>query len=202
MQIAKIINSHSHIEYLARVLDTLDVRVPPQPSDYAFGRFVQMECEQQQIIGIIADSQLFNPEYGHLGPRLTPTPEDNRLFSPDYLHEQGVLISILLLGWLARNEADEYYGMHRVPAYVLSVQTPVVLLDEKTELAFHRGINGRLQMGYYNTIMAMGNGRSVSLIQVIIERLMAKVAPGEQAQLTLLQRNLSWQQTLGGMRRR
>src|SRR5687768_9432020 len=100
MQIAKIISSNSHIQYYARVLDTLEVEQPPRPADYAFSRFIVVESEGRKIVGVISDSQLINPEYGNFGPRLSSPQEANRLFSPDYLHEQGVLIELLMLGRL------------------------------------------------------------------------------------------------------
>ncbi|KAF0247503.1 MAG: hypothetical protein FD167_3095, partial [bacterium] len=43
MQIAKIVGSESHIEYIARVMDTLDVENPPKPSDYGLGQFVSIK---------------------------------------------------------------------------------------------------------------------------------------------------------------
>src|SRR5437879_48423 len=98
MLIAKIINSNSQIEYAARVLDTFDVDQPPRPDDYAFARFIVVRTHGREVIGVIANSQLINPEYGNYGPRLSAPAEANRLFSPDFLHEQGVLIGLLMLG--------------------------------------------------------------------------------------------------------
>src|SRR5262245_52668559 len=39
MKIAKIVSSNSHIDYIARVIDTLDTgETPPHVSDYCFGQ--------------------------------------------------------------------------------------------------------------------------------------------------------------------
>ena len=48
------------------------------------------------MIGVIYNSQLINPEYGSYRPRLSTPAKLNTVFSPDYLNEQGILISILL----------------------------------------------------------------------------------------------------------
>src|SRR5215475_12969145 len=107
MRIAKIIKSNSHIDYAARILDSLETNEPPKASDYYFGQFVKISGSNGEIIGIIYNSQLINPEYGNYGPRLSTPPDLNSVFSPDYLNEQGVLISILLLGWKSGDESRQ-----------------------------------------------------------------------------------------------
>ena len=66
------------------------------------------------MIGVIYNSQLINPEYGNYGPRLSTPSRLNTVFSPDYLNEQGVLISILLLGWGIGNESRQEIPRVRV----------------------------------------------------------------------------------------
>jgi hypothetical protein len=195
MQIAKIVSSHSHVEYTARVLDTLEVNDPPRPTDYTFGQFVKVESEDRKIIGVISNSQLINPEYGNFGPRLSSPPEANRLFSPDYLHEQGVLIELLMLG---RLEGD--YGLHQTPEVVLPVHAPVHLLESAAVSAFHRDQSGRLRLGYYAHVLGTGGAMAGALLLAIIEQLRKQVGSDDQARLELLRRNLSWQQTLGVLR--
>jgi hypothetical protein len=197
MQIAKIISSHSHTKYFARVLDTLEVAIPPRPADYAFGRFVRVESDERSVIGVISNSQLINPEYGNFGPRLSSPPEANRLFSPDYLHDQGVLIEILMLG---RLEND--YGIHQIPDVVLPVHAPVVLPDEVAISAFHRNKNGELRLGYYSHVMSAGGTMAAALMITIINQLEKQTGDSDQARLNLLRRNLAWQQTLSSLNQR
>src|SRR5215211_5200549 len=98
MKIAKIVKSNSHLDYIGRVIDALDVAAPPNVDDYGFAQFVSLPVnETQEIVGVIYNSILINPEYSNFGPRLSPKPE-LRGFSPDYLNEQGILVGILLLG--------------------------------------------------------------------------------------------------------
>ena len=51
--------------------------------------------------GLRARAAPANPDYGSFGPRLSSHAE-LKVLSPDFLHEQGVLLGILLVGWRAR----------------------------------------------------------------------------------------------------
>ena len=117
MKIAKIIKSNSHIDYVGRVVDELDAENAPSDEDYGFAQFVNLPLsESEEIVGVIYNSLLINPDYANFGPRLSPKPELGN-FSPDYLNEQGFLIGILLLG--TRNgEGKIQHGVPRkvVPA--------------------------------------------------------------------------------------
>src|SRR5215211_5364234 len=99
MKIAKIVKSNSHVDYIGRVLDRLDSADPPAPEHYQFGQFVSIPVDISMVVGIIYNSQLINPEYGRLGPRLSSSADMNAVFSPDLVNEQGVLIGLLLVGW-------------------------------------------------------------------------------------------------------
>lgn len=63
-------------------------------------------------IGVIFDTILVNPAFGTLGPRLSNDTQV-ALFSPDYLSERAVLVSIMLLGTLsATNPAHGVSGVN------------------------------------------------------------------------------------------
>src|SRR5947209_7595761 len=101
MTIGTIVKSNSHISYLCRVFGRLETGSVPTPEEYAFGRFVAMrpiENGPVQLIGVIRDTILVNPDYGNAGPRLSGDTEIE-VFSPDYLSERGVLVEIMILGW-------------------------------------------------------------------------------------------------------
>ena len=98
VRLAKIVKSNSHVDYVGRIVDALETPSAPHASDYGFAQFVSIPLEDgSEVIGIIYNSQLINPEYGNFGPRLSPA-LDNSVLSPDYLNEQGLLVGILLLG--------------------------------------------------------------------------------------------------------
>ncbi len=191
MQIAKIVGSESHIEYIARVMDTLDVENPPKPSDYGLGQFVSIKTNDLNVIGVISNTELINPNFGLLSLRLA-SKESNQLFSPDHLHEQGVMIRVLLLGWLENN-----IGIHKTPLEVLPVQSLVTVLEPEKIQAFHRNGQGKLSVGYYTQVVHVGGLMSNTLLNLIIRKLQDFASQDEQKKLALLKQNLNWQETLG-----
>jgi len=195
-KIAKIVKSNSHVDYIGRIIDALDADAPPQSSDYGFAQFVSMPLEDKtEVIGVIYDSQLANPDYANFGPRLSSL-ADLSVLSPDYLNEQGVLIGILLLGW-----RDESATVHQsVPRRVIPANQDVYRLDEKNMQSFHRDVRGQMQLHYYSQIITHAGAFSVALIEAIIEQLEPACTPEEKQRLCVLKQTLVWQRTVGGMR--
>src|SRR5262249_22854675 len=93
MRIGKIVKSNSHVDYVGRVLDKLEADCPPAPAPYRFGHFLAIPpipalrpsvgdsntpqsndagaAGKLTTVGIIYNSQLVNPDYERLGPRLS-----------------------------------------------------------------------------------------------------------------------------------
>lgn len=194
-KIAKIIKSNSHVDYIGRVIDRLDVDAPPQAQDYGFAQFVSLPVDDEfEVIGVVYDTQLVNPEYGQFGPRLSP-PADLAVLSPDYLNEQGVLIGILLLGWRAWGATQM-----SVPRRVIPVGQDVYAMGEAQVDEFHRDREGHVRLHYYSQIVAHAGAFAVSLVEAILEQLEASCTPEERQCFCVLKRSLAWQRTLGGVR--
>jgi hypothetical protein len=195
MKIARIIGSNSHVAYIARVIDTLDADEPPQAEDYGFAQFVSLPLAHGlDIVGVIFDTQLVNPDYGQLGPRLSP-PAELSVLSPDVLHEQGVLLYLLLVGW---REAER--STQGVPRRVIPVGQEVQSMPAEEMQAFHRDTEGRVQLHYYSQAVAHAGAFAVPLLESIITQLEAACAPEERQRLCVLKKSLIWQRTLGGAR--
>lgn len=196
-KIAKIVKSNSHVDYVGRVIDRLDVDAPPAADDYGFAQFVSMPlADGSDVIGIVYNTLLANPEYGNFGPRLSSHAELSVL-SPDYLNEQGVLIGILLLGW---REGESGQTNHGLPRRVLPVGQDVYKLDEATVHEFHRGAQGEMQLHYYSQVVAHAGAFAVPLIEAIIESLEPACRTEERQRFCVLKKSLIWQRTLGSMR--
>lgn len=194
-RIAKIVESNSHVDYIGRVIDALDADSPPQASDYGFAQFVSIPLEDDtEMIGVIYNTQLVNPEYGHFGPRLS-SHADLSVLSPDYLNEQGVLVGILLLGWRDGSSAHQ-----AVPRRVIPVGQDVYRLADAKAHEFHRSAEGGLQLHYYSQVIAHAGPFGVPLIEAIIEQLEPACTPDERQRLCVLKKSLVWQRTLGGVR--
>ena len=197
VKIAKIIKSNSHVDYVGRVIDALDTHDPPGPDDYGFAQFVSIPLdESMEVVGVVYNSLLANPEYGNYGPRLSP-PGDLSVLSPDYLNEQGLLIGILLLGW--RDPAQSSFH-HAVPRRVIPVNQEVHRLSDSDFHEFHKDAQGRIQLHYYSQVVAHAGAFSLPLIEAVIEQLEPMCAPEERQRLCVLKQTLVWQRTVGGMR--
>jgi hypothetical protein len=195
MKIARIIGSNSHVAYIARVIDTLDADEPPQAEDYGFAQFVSLPLARGlEAVGVIFDTQLVNPDYGQLGPRLSP-PAELSVLSPDVLHEQGVLLYLLLVGW--RELARAVQG---VPRRVIPVGQEVYSLPAAEVQAFHRDAEGRVRLHYYSQAVAHAGAFAVPLLESIITQLEETCAAEERQRLCVLKKSLVWQRTLGGAR--
>lgn len=199
MRIARIISSSSHVDYAARVLDSLETAEPPAPTDYHFGQFVKTATGSSEVIGVIYNSQLINPEYGNYGPRLSTPPEHNAVFSPDYLNEQGVLIGILLLGWSSA-QADGRRRVQGVPREVLPINADVETMTADEVRAFHHNAAGALELHYYSHVTTHAGPFAFQLLTAIVEQLEALTTERDRSRLAVLRRSLQWQQTMGKMK--
>ncbi|GAC1398231.1 MAG: hypothetical protein NVSMB56_13170 [Pyrinomonadaceae bacterium] len=198
-RIAKIIKSNSHVDYVGRVIDALDADDAPNSNEYGFAQFVSIPVEGEgasEIIGVVYDTQLANPEYGQFGPRLSPR-DQLAVLSPDYLNEQGVLLGILLLGWHDDGGAKVHHG---VPRRVIPVGQDVYGLSDEATHNFHLSGDGRLRLHYFSQVLAHAGLASVSLIEAILEQLEVFCAEDERQRLCVLKKSLVWQRTLGSVR--
>lgn len=196
MKIAKIVSSNSHIDYVGRVIDSLDVSEPPSADDFGFAQFVRLPVDDSaEIIGVIYDSILVNPEYSNFGPRLSPKPELGS-FSPDYLNEQGVLIGILLLG--SKDENGKI--LHGVPRRVVPAGQDVFKIEASEVKRFHSDERDCLQIHYYSQIVAHAGLFATPLLEAIIEELSLDCSDQDRQRLGVLKQTLLWQRTMSGMR--
>jgi hypothetical protein len=166
-------------------LETEDV---PRPEQYAFGTFVTLRPEDDspvRLVGVIRDTLLLNPDYGNLGPRLSSTRE-LEVLSPDYLNETGVLVDILVLGWVENGMAR-----HTVPALAAGIGTRVETVDADSVTEFHRDSRGHFLMGYYPQVLARPDAMAASLLLSILERL-EPAFPGQARVINVLKNNLAW----------
>jgi hypothetical protein len=220
-KIAKIVKSNSHVDYVARVVDELDADSPPSQEDYGFAQFVSVPvAEGEEMIGVVYDTQLVNPEYGSFGPRLS-SHADLKILSPDFLHEQGVLLGVLLVGWRERGDVEDgaeadvksadgakvvggvgaSWANHQgVPRRVVPVGQDVFRMTGEDVYGFHGGARGSVQLHYFSQVLAHAGAFAVPLVEAVIEQLEGRCAPAERQRLCVLKKSLVWQRTLGQLR--
>ncbi|MBC7901504.1 MAG: hypothetical protein H7070_15780 [Saprospiraceae bacterium] len=195
MKIAKIVSSNSHIDYIGRVIDELDTNEPPNAGDYGFAEFVSLQFGSDDVVGVIYDSKLVNPEYASYGPRLSPKPGLQN-FTPDFINEQGILIGILLLGTI------DVTGIaaHGVPKRIVPPGQDVSSMDAAAIKRFHEDESGSVQMHYYSQVVSHAGLLAVPLLESIIENLLRSCSGADGQRLGLLKQTLTWQRTMGGMK--
>lgn len=196
MKIAKIVSSNSHIDYVAQIIDELDAANPPQSEDFGFAQFVNLPIDDEtEIVGVIYNSMLVNPDYASFGPRLSPKPELGS-FSPDYLNEQGFLVGILLLG---AKSADGKIT-HGVPRRVVPAGQEVYKIDDAAVRKFHSDADDCLQIHYFSQVVAHAGLFAVPLLEAIIEQLSLDCSEQDKQRLGVLKQTLAWQRAFSGMR--
>lgn len=198
MLIARVVKSNSHIDYLARILGPADIEAAPGISDFRFGQFVSIPGPSGSgfsAVGVIYDSQLINPEYGSLGPRLSTPQEMNRVFSPDLLNEQGIVVAILLVGWVEDGRIRQ--GM---PRFVLPINSDVLAMTESEVRDFHQAADGNIAIHYFPQISSHTGGFSISLLDEIMRQLESMTDETQKSRLLVLRKNLAWQQAMSNLR--
>jgi hypothetical protein len=189
MHLGKIVRANSHIDYVCQVYAPGEVAQPPAPADYGFGTFVRISLTSQPdswLVGLVYDTVLLNPDFGNLGPRLSPQTE-LAVFSPDYLQEKATLVGITAIGTLtAAGQSSQ-----GVPALAALTDAAVETMDEAQIIAFHQGPPA-VQLAYVPLLLGQGGPLTLHLLRAIIARL-TQLFPQQAAPLAVLQRELLWQ---------
>lgn len=193
MLIGKLVKSNSHTNYICQLYGPGEVEAPPVPTGYAFGTFVRIPLDNSanDLVGLIYDTQLFNPDFGNLGPRLSPAP-DLAVFSPDYLAEKATLIGITAVGTLAPDGTTT----HGVPLLAAQIDALVERMDDSAVRTFHRAPGGGVRLGYAPLLLSLGNPLTRHLLLHVVDRLTA-LFPDQEAYLSVLRGELAWQAMVG-----
>jgi hypothetical protein len=189
--VGKIVKSNTHVDYVCQIYSANEVAVCPQPTDYCFGGFVSIQLDENgasggQLIGVIYNTLLMNPDFGSLGPRLSPR-LDVEIFTPDYLAETATLVGIIALGWIDA-EGNAHQG---VPMLAATVNNAVHCMEEDNLRHFHCDAKGRLSLRYVPLLLSQNNPLVSALLINIVDRL-SMIFSEQRGQLALMRNNLAW----------
>jgi len=191
--IGKIIKSNAHTDYICQVYGPGEKETPPAREDYAFGTFVSISLgEDRRLIGIIYDTMLFNPDFGRMGPRLSPEAE-LAVFSPDYLEEKAVLIGILTVGMITSAGVIQ----QGIPPLAATTDALVSRLSDEEIKSFHYG-NPAVQLAYVPLVLAQKSPLALHLLQTTIDRLV-DLFPEQAGLLSVIRGDLAWKAQIGPM---
>jgi hypothetical protein len=194
-----LIKSNAHTDYVGQIYGPAEASTPPEPADYAFGTFVKIPLDDDggYIVGVIYDTVLLNPDFGNLGPRLSPEP-DLAVFSPDYLAEKVTLVGITAVGMVEAGGAVR----QGVPPLAAQIDAPVEPMEDEAVRAFHITQSGAVQFGYAPVLLSQPGPLTHHLLMRICDRLHA-LFPTASKDLDVLRNELSWRAyvgPLGGVR--
>jgi hypothetical protein len=196
--IGKIVKSNTHIDYVCQVYNPGEVAEWPQPADYSFGTFVALALGDElpptnggppaggRLIGIIYNTLLLNPDFGSLGPRLSPR-QELEIFTPDYLAETATLVGIIAVGW----EDEQGICRQGVPPLAATVNDRVYPLDDSDLARFHDDGNGRVTLRYAPVLLGQNNPLVPPLLINVADRL-TELFPSQRDRLAVVRNNLAW----------
>ncbi|MGK7907298.1 MAG: hypothetical protein AB4040_08740 [Synechococcus sp.] len=208
MKLGKVVKSNGHCDYVVQVDDRLEVADPPSGSDYGFGSFVKLVVEDDReptcAVGVVYNTQLFNPSFLNTGPRLSSDPSP--IFAPDLQTEIRTLLNVALVGTLEIPPAVpvdsrvKAYGIQGIPRLVVPVNTCAYNMTEDEVYRFHRDRAGELQFTYYGLLLNNGGPFSQQLICQVLDEVGDMFYGSQKRALEILSRELSWKITMGAMR--
>lgn len=196
MILGKIIKSNSHTDYVCEIYARTEVAAPPSPADYCLGTFVRIPVAGQpfDLVGLVYDTVLLNPEFGRLGPRLSGEAE-LAVFSPDYLNEKVTLVGIVAVGTLAQDGT----ARQGAPVVAATSDSLVTGMNDDEVWRFHAG-NPSLRVEYVPQLLARGTPLIATMLRAVIARLRCLASgPAQQALLDVLADELVWQTQIGPM---
>lgn len=198
MRLGKVVKSNSHCDYIIQLDDEMDVSVPPQPDDYGFGTFVKLETDQRHwAVGLIYNSQLFNPAFLNTGPRFISEPDP--FFTPDLIKETHVLLWSVLIGTLDSTSVCSF-GKQGIPSIVVPVNTPVWTMEAAEVQAFHLDQAQQTQFSYYSYLLRSGGLFASQLVENVLGQVTELFEGSDRRALDILRKELLWKDTLGMMR--
>jgi hypothetical protein len=190
--IGKIVKSNSHVDYVCQIFGAGEIDPAPQAVSYAFGAFVALPLEGNgapagHLVGLIYNTLLLNPEFGSLGPRLSPRNEVE-IFTPDYLAETATLVGVFAVGRM-----DDAAGVAQqgVPHLAATINCPVQPMGMDAVRAFHSDRFGQPNLRYASLLLGQNNPLIAPLLINVIDQLTA-LFPASQSQLAVMRNNLAW----------
>src|SRR6266702_1314830 len=180
MYIGKIVKSDSHINYVCQIYGPREVEVEPDPSDYAFGRFVRVAVR----FGLSDDPN---------------TQLDLALGTS----QEPVTYAVVVIGMVEQRPTPEgnaeiLSAMHGVPLLSLELGSEIETMDDEEVRAFHffsdpdRADKGQyLHMGYLPHIIGQRNSLLPMVTLRIIDQL-ERLFPQNLSLLSIVKRNFAW----------
>ena len=157
-RIGTVLRSFSHVEYLVQVLNPKDNLTL---EDYSLGKFLFFESKQDinKIIGVIYDTELFNPN----SLLISRQKEEFATYIPDFVNEIEINLKVLLLGKLNSTGFSD----QSIPAEIVEAGSEVFTLDISDIARFHLTDTKQVQIKYLLSLNEFGKKLNPCLFQKI-----------------------------------
>ena len=193
--LGKIVKSNAHTDYVCQIYGLNEYDPVPEPEQYALGTFVKIELAPGEqgapyLVGLIYDTVLLNPEFGRLGPRLSPESELIS-FTPDYLSERAVLVGITAIGRVRAN-GEPIQGVPRLAAK----NDALVRGISPEEIVHFHTATRKLDLAYLPLLVKLDNSLAYHLGRIVLLRLM-DLLPDYRDALDVLEDDLGWLTQIG-----
>jgi hypothetical protein len=194
IEIGRVVGSNDQLDYVVQIHGPGDVAAPPRLADRAFGRFVQIPVGADRLVGIICSTQLLNPAYGTLGPRLS-TERELPVFSPDYLAETATVVEVTVIGTAHHHGQSVEYDQG-TPTIAPEVDAVVLVLPDTEVIAFHLP-EGQLRMAYFPRLLARPTPTLPDLLCGVLDQI-AAATPLDRPRLDVIRQSIRWRAAIGG----
>lgn len=192
--LGKVVKSNSHTDYVCQVYGKNEFDPVPAVESYGLGTYVRIDLGEQNhsghLIGLIYDTVLLNPDFGRLGPRLSPESELT-MFAPDYLNERATLVGITAIGRV-KPDGEIFQG---VPLLAAAGDAQVVQMTDDEIKAFHV-YEGGLHLHYLPLLVQMDNPLALHIGWIVL-KVLAKLMPEYATELAVLSDDLLWRTQIG-----
>ena len=183
--LGKIVGSRDHSHYLVAVYREGEIESPPAPRDCAIGNFVKIGEGDQNIVGIIASSQIVSEE--GLGMHFSPAREMG-VFTPELLDGAARILLVSGIGILG-SETDGAVETG-IPSLSPAIHDPVSIMSIGDIKRFHLR-NGRLNLGYL-PLLPVKNDPGVKAAVSRALRMLVSLLPEQKAVIELMLQEIEW----------
>lgn len=148
--IGQIVRVDSTLNWLVEVFRKRDVETPPDRTEYSFGTFVKTPLEDIELISVIRDVVIYNPDYGVPQVKAEEREEIEKLM-PDIGDQVRTLVYVYYLGDLRDGNPD-----HTFPNLNPEIHDNVSLMSDEEVRKFHKK-DENLYLGYLDRLMSIEN---------------------------------------------
>ncbi|KXB08696.1 hypothetical protein AKJ56_00605 [candidate division MSBL1 archaeon SCGC-AAA382N08] len=180
-EIGQVVRVDSALNWLVEVFREGDIQYPPNRRDYSVGTFLKIPTEEVNLVSVVVDVVIYNPDYGVPRVKAEERQKIEELM-PDLGDQVKTLIFVYYLGSIEEESPD-----HSFPNLTPRLHDEVIAMSDNELEKFHTR-NNSLYLGYLPRFLK--NENSSHLFAKMAERL-GEVIEEDQMLLNKIRNNVS-----------